>query len=183
MASPISIRDTDAVAFGGSAPKQDAPPSPRPAAPLSSIPAGVPDRTAFAALAGKVRRRAADGGVPWRADVAAARDGVFRLGALVGRLCALFLSVPRDGPASAAARPSPADPPFWREPSAARAAVARQLGELLVHAFALAGACGVDLRESVLKKVELNEKKYPVELCKVRGGERGAPRLWRTVSV
>lgn len=99
-----------------------------------------------------------------------ARDQIFRLGAVVGQMCALFLSVPHD-PIGFAERPSPEDDPYWLEPSPEKDGVSRMLGEVLLRLFAAAGACGIDLRTSILKKVELNGRKYPVDLCKGKSGK------------
>lgn len=103
-----------------------------------------------------------------------ARDQIFQLASMVGNLCTLFLSVPHDPIQSATERPSPDDDPFWLEssPSPEKDRVANQLGQVFVHMFATAGTCGVDLCTSILKKVELNGRKYPVELCKVCGNDK-----------
>lgn len=94
-----------------------------------------------------------------------ARDGIFQLGAVVGEMCTLFLSVPYDSP-KLAERPSLDDDPFWLEPSAGKEKLANQLGELFLQLFRIACVCEIDLCTSILKKVELNGRKYPVELCK-----------------
>ena len=109
-----------------------------------------------------------DHGAPTN-NMSTARDQIFELASMVGNLCTLFLSVPHDPIQSATERPSPDDDPFWLEPSAPeKDRVANQLGQVFVHMFATAGTCGIDLCTSILKKVELNGRKYPVELCKVR---------------
>lgn len=99
--------------------------------------------------------------------MADARDKIFELGADVGKMCTLFLSVPHD-PIECKERPSLDDHPFWLEDSPEKEEVANQLGKVFLQLFATADICGIDLCTSVLKKVELNGLKYPVELCKVR---------------
>ena len=99
--------------------------------------------------------------------IANARDHIFQLGAVVGQMFTLFLSVPHDS-IEFAERPSLDDDPFWLEPSGEKEKVANQLGEVFLQLFAAAAVCGIDLCDSILKKVELNGRKYPVDLCKVR---------------
>ena len=47
-----------------------------------------------------------------------------------------------------------------------RRAIARAMGAAFVGLFVTAHTCGLDLRTCVLKKLELNGRKYPVELCR-----------------
>ena len=142
------------------------------------------------------------------ATVAEARDGIFELGAVLGRTCELFLSrLPRydppvvvvvvagstaeggdgpsrssSGPPSSALLPPPPrgggtatttsdDGDDDRACAAAAAAEEEEAGRLFgmafLRLFALSNTCGIDLRECVLAKVELNGRKYPVELCRV----------------
>lgn len=122
------------------------------------------------------------------ATVAEVRDEIFELGAVMGRTCGLFLSFPRDVPVvvdvdvvGSVDDDSDGDGDGdGRSPRSATGMVAggggegtthaesdRLLGETFLRLFALSGKCGVDLRTCVLKKMELNGKKYPVELCKV----------------
>ena len=42
-----------------------------------------------------------------------------------------------------------------------------QLGQVFLRLFVVSRVCAIDLCTSILKKVELNGRKYPVELCKV----------------
>jgi NTP pyrophosphatase (non-canonical NTP hydrolase) len=90
----------------------------------------------------------------------------------MGKICTTFLSVPRDFNADAdESRPSPNDDPFWTENSHQKDVLSRLLGELFLHLFATAAACNLDLCVCILKKIELNCKKYPVELCKGKSGK------------
>ena len=82
-------------------------------------------------------------------------------------MCTLFISVPHD-PIEFKERPSLQDDPFWLELSPEKENVANQMGEVFLQLFTIARVCGIDLCTSILKKVELNGRKYPVELCKVR---------------
>lgn len=105
------------------------------------------------------------------------RDEIFNLGAIVGRLCPLFLNErhhhsQRDNSVDEEQRSS--QRPFWEEhPSSssdnAKTVVAahHQLGQVFLQLFVVSRVCGIDLCTSILKKVELNGRKYPVELCKV----------------
>lgn len=90
--------------------------------------------------------------------IAIARDEVFRLGSIVGKLCSSFLNVPRD---------SKDGKSFWETPSSQKIEVANHMGRVFLALMSVATVFGIDLRTSILKKIELNGRKYPVELCKV----------------
>mmetsp|Transcript_55706 Transcript_55706/g.166908 ORF Transcript_55706/g.166908 Transcript_55706/m.166908 type:complete len:355 (-) Transcript_55706:118-1182(-) len=106
------------------------------------------------------------------------RDEVIRLGAHVGRLCSAVLThAPSDPPRNALGPemvetesfpPTMADVGFWAEKSKGRDEIASAVGMILLTIFVLEQACGMDLRVCILKKIELNGRKYPVKLCKVR---------------
>eukprot|EP00804_Cyclotella_cryptica_P008477 CCRYP_003977-RA/>CCRYP_003977-RA protein AED:0.07 eAED:0.07 QI:620/1/1/1/1/1/2/219/292 len=91
--------------------------------------------------------------------IASARDEVFRLGSLVGKLCASFLAAPYDGSDDS------------KSSVGNNEEISKLLGEIFVQMFTLSGVCGIDLRLSILKKMELNGRKYPVELCKGKSGK------------
>ena len=99
-------------------------------------------------------------------SLSGARDTIFQLGSIVGQMCSIFLNVPHDS-IECTERPSLNDDPFWLEESIGKDEVATQLGKVFIQLFATASVCGIDLCTSILKKVELNGRKYPVELCKV----------------
>ena len=99
-------------------------------------------------------------------SLSGARDTIFQLGSIVGQMCSIFLTVPHDS-IECTERPSLNDDPFWLEESIGKDEVATQLGKVFIQLFATASVCGIDLCTSILKKVELNGRKYPVELCKV----------------
>ena len=101
-------------------------------------------------------------------SISNARNQILTLGAIVGQMCSLFLTAPHDKVEDNVTRPSPKDDPFWIEPSVEKDRVAHQLGKVLVQMVVISSVCGIDLCTSILKKVELNGRKYPVELCKVR---------------
>jgi dCTP diphosphatase len=86
--------------------------------------------------------------------IAAARNEVFRLGSIVGKLCSAFLAFPYDGDTQASKK-------------YVNSEIATLLGDIFLQLFQLSRVCGIDLRSCVLKKMELNGRKYPVELCKV----------------
>ena len=115
------------------------------------------------------------------------RDEIFHLGAIVGRLCTFFLSDNHpsslqqcdinsiNGGEHSTKRVWSS---FWWEeeedlpPSSSsdevlKAAAHRQLGEVFIQLFVVAGGMGIDVCTSILKKIELNGRKYPVELCRV----------------
>lgn len=94
-----------------------------------------------------------------------ARSLILRLSVLVGNLCSIFLqSVPLDG-STAADTDAPSrlqDTPGLQDSMAA----------LVLGLTSTAKALSIDLETAVLKKMELNGKKYPVELCTVRRRQR-----------
>ena len=103
-----------------------------------------------------------------RQSIAWARDQVFRLGSIVGQLCSSFLIVPRDFTNDGTTSNGESkDDSFWSTASPFKDELAKQLGNIFLELFAMASLCGIDLRTSILKKVELNGRKYPVDLCKV----------------
>lgn len=106
-------------------------------------------------------------------SISRARDKIFQLGALTGMICTTFMSVvPHDLNRGAdESRPSPNDDPFWTEPSPQKQHMSKQLGELFLHLFDTAATCNLDLCVCILKKIELNSKKYPAELCKGKSGK------------
>lgn len=53
---------------------------------------------------------------------------------------------------------------------AARVGIRHEMADVLVYLIQLADHTGVDLRSAVLEKMELNRRKYPVELA--RGSSR-----------
>jgi dCTP diphosphatase len=108
-------------------------------------------------------------------SLATTRDQIFQLGAMTGKICTTFLSVPHDYNRNAddddESRPSPNDDPFWTEPSPQKDELSKQLGELFLHLFTISATTNLDLLVSILKKIELNGQKYPVELCKGKAGK------------
>ena len=105
-------------------------------------------------------------------SIATIRDLIFELGAITGMICTTFMSVPHDfNRTDDESRPSPNDDPFWTEPSPQKEELSRQLGELFLHLFRISASCHLDLCTCVLKKIELNGQKYPVELCKGKAGK------------
>ncbi|KAL3782829.1 hypothetical protein ACHAW5_000101 [Stephanodiscus triporus] len=101
------------------------------------------------------------------ATKAEVRDEIFELSSVMGRVCEMFLSFPRDVPVVVNVVGSVDDDYDGGGEGTTHAASDQLLGEAFLRLFALSGKCGVDLRTCVLKKIELNGKKYPVELCKV----------------
>ena len=105
-------------------------------------------------------------------SLAVSRDQIFQLGAITGMICTSFMSVPHDiNGNNDDYRPSPNDDPFWMEPSPQKEELSRQLGELFLHLFRISATCNLDLCVCILKKIELNGQKYPVELCKGKAGK------------
>ena len=120
------------------------------------------------------------------------RTQVLHLGAAVGTLCSSLLAhAPLDpsdrNPLAKGVDESTTFPPtlaelpdsssFWSSsntsPSAlsGRKHIAQSMGSVFLALFLTASACGVDLRSCILNKLQLNAKKYPVELCRGKSGK------------
>lgn len=97
------------------------------------------------------------------------RDHVLRLGELVGRLCSSFLT---HAPLDTKREPLDNVPAlekksyFWTTDSEARQIIVNGIGELFAAVILAAETCDMELGDCILKKMELNNKKYPVELVK-----------------
>jgi dCTP diphosphatase len=105
-------------------------------------------------------------------SLATTRNQIFQLGAITGKICSMFMLAPHDFNSNAdESRPSPNDDPFWTEPSPQKDALSRQLGQLFLHLFTISATVNLDLVTCILKKIELNGQKYPVELCKGKAGK------------
>lgn len=97
-------------------------------------------------------------------SLSSARHEILRLGASVGSLCgALSTHAPLDG------RSGDDDGDFWDVESPERDAVASCMGRVLSSLVVLSVVCGLDLQTCVLKKMGLNERKYPADLVRARG--------------
>jgi dCTP diphosphatase len=108
-------------------------------------------------------------------SIAEARDMIFNLGSIFGRMCGHFLSLPRDddnGTTNARVHTSNSSPTSVVATVDEITSVAKlTLGEALVQLLTLANALHLDLRTCILKKIDLNGKKYPVEHCRGKSGK------------
>jgi hypothetical protein len=87
------------------------------------------------------------------------RSLILRLSVLVGNLCSLFLQlVPLDGVSVSTGTQTLQTTP----------GIQICMAELLSGLLSTAASLEIDLETAILKKIELNGKKYPVKLCKVR---------------
>jgi len=64
--------------------------------------------------------------------------------------------------------PTLADETFWSNPSTERDAIYNAIALVFWDLVAMTELAGFSLRSCILKKMELNRKKYKVELCKVK---------------
>lgn len=109
------------------------------------------------------------------------RSQVLRLGELVGLLCSSVLknapSDPNREPLAPLQVETEAIPPtmhkdeFWSHPSAEKDDISSALASLLYGLFLASSVCDVDLHDSIIMKMELNGRKYPVELCQGKSGK------------
>ena len=121
------------------------------------------------------------------------RTQILHLGAAVGQLCSTLLTHgPLDPPGrdplakgvdeSIAFPATLAEMPgsYWHKDTntntdphilAGRTIIARSMGSVFLALFLTASACRVNLRSCIVQKLELNGKKYPVELCRGKSGK------------
>lgn len=89
------------------------------------------------------------------------RSEILNLGSLVGNLFqSMLVHAPLDG----------TDSSFWEIDSEGKDAISSAMARVLLSLLVISNLSKLDLRLCVLKKMELNGRKYPVELCK---GKRG----------
>lgn len=106
------------------------------------------------------------------------RDHCLQLGVVVGSLCSSFLAhAPLDS------KRTPLDnvlteelleketPSFWTTDSAGRQVIVDGMVQLLAEIVVAAETCQLELGECILKKMELNNRKYPVDLVKGKSGK------------
>ncbi len=118
--------------------------------------------------------------------IADVHNEIFHLSAIVGGLSTLFHSEPHNLSKHKVLSATSISFPTSSEQLKV---VHYEHGRVFLQLFVIARVCDIDLRMSILKKVELNGRKYPVELCKVRtldycqrliGGEYQL--IWRTLT-
>lgn len=96
------------------------------------------------------------------------RNLIFRLSAITGSLSSLFLNsavVPLDSNNAERQQHSAA---VAAEEFVANGAIAAAMAHLLATLMDLSCSLSVNLHTACCKKIELNGRKYPVDLCKVR---------------
>mmetsp|Transcript_35 Transcript_35/g.41 ORF Transcript_35/g.41 Transcript_35/m.41 type:complete len:312 (+) Transcript_35:170-1105(+) len=121
-----------------------------------------------------------------RNDICSVRDNprsqVLKLGSTIGKLCTEILSrAPLDQNNSydheskhtniQNSQNNDESSYFWSNPSTSRDAIFSTIAAVFWELLVLASICQCDLRKSILKKIELNGRKYPVELCKGKSGK------------
>ena len=148
------------------------------------------DDLSRAAVAGHASRIAASDKTEAAPSPLLPRSQVLLLGAAVGHLCSSLLNAPLDPPdrnplakgvddsttfpATLAEIPGS----YWHKDTstdahilAGRTIIARSMGSVFLTLFLTASACQVNLRSCIVQKLELNGKKYPVELCRGKSGK------------
>lgn len=121
-------------------------------------------------------------------SVSSPRNEVLTLAAAVGNLCHKVLTLaPLDMDTTAVAPPEDNSlssscsstslsslvsnlslTSFWDTPSDNRQKIYDAIASVFACLVKISVVCCVDFRTSILKKIDLNGRKYPVELCKVR---------------
>jgi len=66
---------------------------------------------------------------------------------------------------------NPADNSFWKKDSEGKNDIAQGMGSVFLSLLVTSHLCDLDLRICILKKIQLNGQKYPVNLCKERSGK------------
>lgn len=102
---------------------------------------------------------------------------VQQLGVLTGQLCGAFLQVPLDASEQQAyfawniasdANAGEADDDVGNGTTTIDPAIPKSMVHVLLGLIQLAYVLKIDLHWAILQKMELNNRKYPVDLCKVR---------------
>jgi hypothetical protein len=87
-------------------------------------------------------------------SLSSARNSIFSLSIRMGQLSAQFLQDRN-----------------WKDPTSipeeVLATIATEMGHMIMILMELSGGLSIDLHVACIKKIQLNERKYPVELCKV----------------
>ena len=124
-------------------------------------------------------------------NISSARDQILDLGSSVGILChQLSTNANANVPLDPHRPPLPKeqvetetfpatleDHPFWSSSSvsssvsSAKDEIYNSIGMVFWSLLLLSNICKIDLRESILKKMELNARKYPASMCKGRSGK------------
>jgi dCTP diphosphatase len=107
-------------------------------------------------------------------DSSTPRCLALQLGASVGKLCGKLSTAPLDPVRTQETtniQPTCENEPFWSTPSSEREDIYKAIGDIFLSLCIFANRCGIDLRESILKKMQLNARKYPVHLCKGKSGK------------
>lgn len=104
-------------------------------------------------------------------DAMTPREHVLQLGVIVGNLCSSFLTHapmdPKRGPLDDVPAPSEMDETsFWTSESQERQLIIGGMVELLAALVLAAETCHMELSGCILKKMQLNNRKYPVDLVK-----------------
>ena len=82
------------------------------------------------------------------------RSKIFLLGAKIGDFCnKILLHAPFDGDE---------DSQFWNRKSPEKEEISNAMGHVFLSLFLIAQLCQLDLLSCIIKKMQLNEKKYPV---------------------
>jgi len=104
------------------------------------------------------------------------RDHMLQLGVIVGNLCSNFLThAPIDSkrkPLDDVPAPEvDTETSFWTTDSEGRQLIVKCMGQLLTAIILAAETCKMELGDCILKKMQLNNKKYPVDLVKGKSGK------------
>jgi len=149
------------------------------------------DEVSRAAVTGHASRIAASDKTEAAPSPLLPRSQVLHLGAAVGHLCSSLLThasldPPDRNPLAKGVDDSTTFPAtlaeipgsYWHKGTntdahilAGRSIIARSMGSVFLALFLTASACQVNLRSCIVQKLELNGKKYPVELCRGKSGK------------
>jgi len=96
------------------------------------------------------------------AKVSSIRTSVLNLGSQVGSLCQSFLSVPLDNSQGEK---------FFENLSSEKDDIEQHMTSIFLCLLDVSNKCNLNLSSCILKKMDLNERKYPVDLCKGKSGK------------
>lgn len=98
-----------------------------------------------------------------------ARCNVLHLGYAIGSLCSKILEHAPMDPNGMTAQSEANE--FWLQPSKERSEIHQAIADIFQSILFFAHVTEINLESAILKKMELNARKYPVELCKGKAGK------------
>ena len=98
-----------------------------------------------------------------------ARSQILHLSFSIGLLCSKILQYAPMDPNGKTSQTEVSE--FWLQPSSSRDEIHQAIANIFQSILAFAHVADINLESAILKKMELNARKYPVELCRGKSGK------------